>query len=1154
MIEPTFPYPDFDQLGRKKLSVRQQFINSTRTKDMYKNTFNRAAPVMGRLKKLLLIINSAICRINEAQRRKWIMRINITTILMVIALAQLSAKGFGQKITLNTNQMPVEKILQSIRDQSGYRIFYDSKDLNDQKITIKVKDAPVEDAIKTLTYRLEMDYKIVKNTIVLTKKDPSVLDKLIARFQAIDIRGKILDEKGEPLAGATVAIKGSGRSVKTNEKGAFYLQNVGVKDKLVISYLGYQTREVDAAADMGSLTLNVAEKGLEEVIVNKGYYTENQRLSTGSVGKITGEVINQQPVTNVLGALIGRVPGLEITQTGGIPGAGFKVRIRGQNSIAAGNEPLYIIDGVPFSSASLGDQTVSPMFPVISETVSPLNSLSPSDISSVEVLKDADATAIYGSRGANGVILITTRKGQAGKTRYNLNLNSGFSQVGHMPKMLKTPEYLQMRREALANDGIAEPGAADFDLNGTWDQDRYTDWQKELIGGKAETFNLQGSVSGGSERTQFFVKGGFQKETTVFPGDFHYQRGSALFNLNHRSQDDKFHLTLSTNYGTDDNNLMSTDLARAALWIAPNAPKLRNEDGSLNWADGTWNNPLSYTEGKYNGKSLNMTSNLVINYQLLPNLQLKSSLGYSDYRLDEFMISPSTMYDPALGQGSESSAAYANNADRQSWIIEPQINWQKKISAGLLQVLAGTTFQHQSSKKTGLSAFGFPSDNLLYDMSAATTREIGTNATTEYRYQAFFGRINYNWKDKYLLNLTARRDGSSRFGPGNQFSNFGAVGGAWIISEEDFIKEKLPFINYSKLRSSYGVTGNDQIGDYQFLNTYSTDGSNYQNVKSLNPQRLYNRDFGWEINRKLELALELGLFSNVITTSLSWYRNRSSNQLVGIPLSGITGFNSIQANLGAKVQNTGWELELQSKNFDGKKFKWTTAVNLTIPKNKLLAFPGLEGSTYANTYVVGKPLSIVKRFHFTGIDPEKGIYQYQDINGDGIISSPNDAVVIRNLAPHFYGGLNNSLTLGNWQLDIFFQFISKTANTYRYSMGMPGMIGNMPVEVLNRWQAVNVNTKFQRFTTGRDNAVNVAYSKFYNSDAAIEDTYFIRLKNIELAYVLPEPWIKGARCRFLIQAQNLWTLTDYKVADPEIATLQDLPPLRSINLGLQFTF
>jgi len=963
----------------------------------------------------------------------------------------------------------------------------------------------------------------------------------------------IVTDGTSPLPGVTVAIKNKINNVSITDFNGEYSFVVSSNDTLVVSFIGFRKALIPVQGRTKiDIKLQYDTTTLQEVKINAGYYSVKESERTGSIAKITAKDIDKQPVTNILSAMQGRMAGVTITQNTGTPGGGFDVQIRGTNSLRAdGNQPLYIIDGVPYASNSISNNNISSII-IPSSNVSPLSTINPSDIESIEVLKDADATAIYGSRGANGVILINTKKGKEGKTRFTINTNTAVGNVTRFMNLMHTDQYLEMRKEAFVNDGIVKYPAAAYDINGTWDQSRYTDWQKELIGGTAQINDGQISVNSGSPQTQFLLSGNYHNETTVFPGDYKYKRGGANFNLNHQSADNNFKINLSASYSSQNNNLPATDFTREARSLSPNAPSLYDAFGNLNWENGTFNNPLRNLEAVYKANTANLIANTILSYQIIPELEIKTNIGFSNLHYDETRTSPSTIYNPSLGLGSESSSLFVNNSKRESWIIEPQLNWNKKIGHGKIEFLAGATFQQQKTAQLVQEADGFASNSLIYDLASATYLYVFTNQQTQYKYQAFFGRVNFNWKDRYILNFTGRRDGSSRFGPGNQFANFGAIGAAWLFSKEPSLENKI--LSFGKLRASYGTTGNDQIGDYNFLDTYSSAGNNYQGTVGLQPNRLYNANFGWETNKKMEIALELGFIQDRIFLTTAYYRNRSSNQLVGVPLPGTTGFNSILANLNATVENTGLELTIRTVNIEKQNFKWTTNLNLTVPKNNLIAFPQLENSTYVNQYVIGKSINIQKVYNYIGLNTQTGIYQFEDVNKDGKISSPDDRQTVKDFSPKFYGGLQNQFNLKRWQLDFLFQYV-KQENWNSISMlGLPGGMSNKTEEVLNRWQNPGDTSPYQMYSSGTNSLATTANNLYSNSNAAITDASYLRLKNISISYNLPENSLKNLKCRISLQGQNILTFTSYKGADPEFIVSGFLPPLKIYALGLQLIF
>lgn len=1096
------------------------------------NTFNIGIPIRIPFKLLLIM--------------------KLTTFILMIALAQVSAATFAQKLTYSRQGTTLQEIFKQIKVQTGYNVLYAPDQIDaSRKVNVNFNKSDLQNVLKILLDPEKQEFSIVDRDILIKVKAPSFLDKIVNRFAAIDVRGRVLDENNLPLLGATITAKGSGHWVTTNQDGEFYLTNIDEKAIIVVSYMGYETLELKAKRNLGNVVLKSSDAKLEEVIVNAGYYTVKDSQRTGSISRITSEDIEKQPVTNVLAAMQGRMAGVNIVQSTGIPGAGFKIEIRGRNSLREdGNSPLYIIDGMPFPTQRLDFLS----YGVLMGGADPLEGINPADIESIEVLKDADATAIYGSRGANGVVLITTKKGKAGKTSYTLNAYTGLGKVPRKMDLVNTQQYLDMRREGFANDGLSTASLeyeSAYDVNGTWDPNRYTDWQKELIGGLSNMHNIQLSVSGGNNNTQFLLSGGRSGETTVFPGDFGYKKSSGHLNISHTSDDGKFNAVFSGSYAASKNNQPYSDLTYSAMLLAPNAPALFKEDGTLNWEPG-FENPVAALVSTYLNKNNVLTSSATIAYKPFPGLELKGVFGFLDKRQDESNASPHTKYNPSYGFDSSSGSSYSiNNGINQSWNIEPQLSWFKQFGRGKLNLLLGSTFQEVKTTLLGNSGYGFSSNNLITNLTSASAVYVN-NSETNYRHNAVFFRANYEWDEKYIVNITGRRDGSSRFGPGKRFGNFGAIGAAWLFGKEKFVNDLLPLLSFGKFRASMGTTGNDQISDYQFLDTYSSAGNSYQGVVGLDATRLFNPDFSWESNKKLEFAMDLGFFNDRIFFTAAYFRNRSSNQLVGTPLPGITGFSALTANFDATVQNTGVELELRTNNFSKGKFRWLSSFNISIPRNKLVSFPGLESSTYADTYVIGQPLSIRKVYEFTGIDPQNGNYTYKDANGDGRITYEYDKQSIVDLGSSYFGSITNQISYGSFELDVMFQLEKRDG--LDYWPNIPGNWGSQLTSALNRWQKKGDIATYQKYTTGYDAAAINAAFRYGGSDGGFADASYIRLKNISLAYTINKNWLKAGQLRIYLQAQNLFTITGFDGLDPETQTVVVLPPLRVITAGIKLNY
>jgi TonB-linked SusC/RagA family outer membrane protein len=1100
---------------------------------------------------------------------KILLVVKLTAIILLVACLQVSARGYGQRVTLRVQHASLETVLAEIQKQTGFNFIYAKVELESAKpVDLDVKDVDLRQVLvqcfkdQPLAYTIEDQYVVVK-------KRPLLLTSAEAQQAAPpgEVHGRVTDSAGNPLEAVNVQLKGTKRGVVTGKSGEFVIKDVPTNGELIISMVGYESKVVSLKGRQEiTITLRTAVVSMVDAVVNKGYYSTTERVNTGDVTTVSGETINEQPVSDPILALEGRVPGLYIQQSSGVPGAYSTIMLRGQNFIHNNNssyyndnDPLYIVDGVPYSSTTMtseaiGGGVLGPPSNGPGSGMSPFNFLNPADIESISVLKDADATAIYGSRGANGVILITTKKGRAGITKFDVNVYSGTGQVTKTFDFLNTQQYLQMRRQAFQNDGLPVPSITtnpndnNYDIDGVWDTTRYTNWQKALIDNGARFTNAQTTVSGGNTNTQFAIAGGYGNQGTLYPGNYSDQKGSARVNLTHQSNNQRFHVQLSADYVNDNSNLPWSDFTPNST-LAPDAPAIYNPNGAINWqplnGTNTWNNPLAATVEKAKAITDNLISNLTLGYELFPGLHVKSSFGYTHTQMNQTLIYPLSAYPPQYSTISSIRSLGLSTSDNKTWIIEPQVNYQRSIASGHLDVLIGSTFQQNNSTSTATIASGYVTDALIPNPLAASTFQIAGYIYTLYRYNAAYGRVNYNWHDKYLLNLTGNRDGSSRFGPGRQFGNFGAIGAGWIFSTEHFVQDNLPFLSFGKLRASYGTTGSDQISDYQFMSTYSSSSSTYQGITGLYPTQLTNPNYGWEEVKKLEGGLDLGFWKDRIFVNVSYYRNRTNNQLINYPLPHFTGFSSVVANSLANIQNTGYEFTLSTVNIKTRQLTWTSAVNLSFPNNKLLSYPDLASSPYAYSYVVGKSLSIRELYHYTGLSPQTGLYTFETKNANGLPSWPQDLFVTKPVTQQYHGGFQNSIIYRGFKLDVFFEFVKQLGSNYLADFPPPGYVNyNQPAIVLKHPNL---------FTTSYGTNAGNTESYLQQSDATISDASFIRLKNVALSYQIPVDWQKRMHlqmARLYLQIQNLLTITRYQGLDPETGGL-NLPPLRMITAGVQ---
>lgn len=1093
----------------------------------------------------------------------------LTTVILIASIMQVSALSYGQSITLNTRNTPFEKILDEIRKQSGYDFLYNQQLIHKAKpVSINVKNASIQQVLDKCFNDQPLTYKIENKTVLLREKTASFIDKIAQILQAdstFDITGRVLNEQKEPFIGATVSVlfKDGGRVTGVTTGDGRFRFSAEKGSILTLSYVGYETKRIKIVkGSLGDIILQSKMDSLKEVSIVIGYGTTTQRLNTGNVAVVTSEDIEKQPVSNVLQALQGMVPGLVVTQTNGFSSTPFNVKIRGQNNLASsGNigvnnnsEPLYIIDGVPVLSSIGPSQRNTGInqngFDGPTSGQSPLFGLNPSDVESISILKDADATAIYGARGANGVILITTKKGKAGRTTIDANVYSGLSLQTKKLDLMDTQQYLEMRKRAFSNDHTTPEAYNGYDLL-YWDQNRYTDWQKEFLS-TAHTTDAQLSLSGGDAQTTFRLSGGFNRQTPPFKGDYKEQRASGSLNLTNASFNHKLVTTALVNFSSTNNNLPGTD-PTSLMFLAPNAPSLFDDQGNLNFAGWRTAGGLPYNavslRRAYSADTKNLIANLTLKYEILPGLDLNSSFGYTISRQNQLQTSPSGSFDPASGIGRQSNFGENNS---KTWIIEPSATWNKTFGKHTLQLLLGTTFQSGEVDGNNIVASGFTSDAALANLSAASGFSI-LNNYAKTNFESVYSRVNYNYDDKYIINLNGRRDASSRFAGGNQFGNFGSIGAAWIFTNEGLLKDHLKFLSSGKIRASYGLVGGDGLGDYQYLSSFSSGTDSYQDSPVFKLNRLANDQFSWTTNKKAEAALALGFLNGRINTDMAYYRNRSGNQLVSYPLPATAGFSSVVANLPATVQNSGWELTLSSENIVTQNFRWSSNFNISQNKNKLLEFPDLENSAYRGLYAIGRSINSLGMRHYTGVDPATGYYTFADTNGDGTVDQfGNTDNIYKDNTPSYFGGLTNNFQYKNFQLSFFFMF-TKQKGVLRLSNIVPGSLAQGLSNQLVLDQQSSGKPPLENLTA---ESYRLDLANYYSSDAVWVDASYIRLQNLAISYNLPKSIIRRAKLqslRFYFQGQNLITITGYRGTDPASPGSFSLAPRKIITTGLQIT-
>ena len=1108
--------------------------------------------------------------------KKALMIMKCIIVLFFSTLMSVSAASLAQQVTISVKNAPLEQVLDQFRQQSGYNIVYSSDVLDKAgRITIDLKNTNIEDALKQALAGQPLLYEIDGKTILIKEKqEVTILDKLKSalNLDKIDVTGRVLDENGAPLAAATVSVKDGKVSTITDIQGLFTLKDVYPNATIIITNIGYDKKELKANPNLGIIKMTPATSKLDEVVV-EAYGQTSQRLSLGDITTVSAKSIGNQPVNNPLLALQGQVPGLEITPSTFLPGSGITVLIQGQNSVQAGSDPLYVIDGVPYPS-----QMISGIPDILGGTGAtgqrnsgnPLSYINPHDIESISILKDGDATSLYGSRAANGAIIITTKKGKPGQTQVNFNLENGWGTVPKFLILMNTSQYLQLRHEAFKNDGLT-PSADPADPNYApdllmWDTTRNTNWQKVLFGNTAHYTNYDASISGGSEQTQFLVSSTYHRETSILPGDFANESKSVHFNLNSTSLNQKFHFNLLGSYSLNNNRLPS-GISYTDIYTAPDAPPLYNTNGTLNYAPNsagtsTFANPLGpYLYASPQLQVDNLVASGFLSYQLIKGLVVKLNMGYTNMQQNGYQPFPLIQYLPEYRQYIQRSANYSNGYNN-SWLIEPQLHYQRQLGKGKFEALFGGSANQNNNNSQILRGVGYSSDAILQNPSAATNLYSNGTTASQYRYVALLARLNYNWDDRYLFEMTGNRDGSSRFGSENEFADFWSVAGGWLFSNEKFVTNNLSWLSFGKLRTSYGTSGNDQIGDYKFLSSYYpvSQPSPYQGTSGLIVGGIANPFLKWERTNKLEASLDLGFINDRILLSATFYRNRTSNLLLNYNLPVQTGFTFITENLPATIQNGGEEFTLNTLNIKSNNFSWSTSVNLTVPDNKLISFPGIAQSSLSNL-TIGQPFyGTIKVFRFAGMDKSTGQYQFYTKDGS-ITGNPQyvtDQTETVNLNPKFYGGITNTFRYKKIEFSFLFYFKKITGPSSLATLinGLPGYIGspNQPTAVLNRWQHPGDNAPYQLYTTQNFNVYNL-YGYLGNSNAGYSDDSYLRLQNLNISWEVPAFWVNrlGLKAaRLFTHAENLFTITGYKGLDP--TSFGGLATMRVVTLGIHASF
>jgi len=975
------------------------------------------------------------------------------------------------------------------------------------------------------------------------------------------VTGEVSDEKdGSPLGGVSVIVKGTNIGTSTSKDGSFSINVPAGATTLVFSFVDYSSTEVAIGVkSVINVALVSGEKALSEVVV-VGYGTQRKRDLTGSVTQVKTADLQNRPIQGPDQALRGQVAGVTVTQSSGTPGASLNVSIRGTGSINASSQPLYVIDGIPLNMGSYSQIGVG------GQTLNSLADINPNEVESYEVLKDAAAVAIYGSRAANGVVLITTKRGTNKKTKLSVNSYYGIADAYNTIPVLTGPQYVALLQEGVRNRFGATIVPSQLGLAGLNNAPSTypsTNWQ-ELIFRQATIKSTDINAQGGNDKTRFFISGGvFDQNGIVINSNF--KRYNFRINLDNTITD-KLKLTggialsrSESNRLRNDNNIygvVSTAMLLGSHFSAynPNGTYGRDPNASIE-------NPLANAIEVSNAVRNNrVLANIGVDYQLCNNLSFRSqfSVDYLNFREQYYIPSTHLQGAGVRGDGTEGYSQDLN------WINENILTYKKSWNQHDLAFTGVASYQESDFESLLGQAQNFPGDQIRR-ISAGSVRVQASSSGSSWGLVGYIGRVNYAYKGRYLFSASLRRDGSSRFGANRRWGTFPSISGAWRLKEESFLSN-VKALTDLKIRASYGKAGNANIADFASLPLVGA-GANYIQGAGLAPSQLGNPNLGWEEAEQTDIALEFQLF-NKINVIAEYYVKNTNNLLLAKPLVGSSGFTSVTENVG-KLQNKGVEISVNGDLIRKKDFSWSTNFNVTFPDNKVIKlFDGVPfAAGFASWVQEGQDLGSFRGFVVKGIfqnaaqiaaaptqsaATSPGDVQFEDLNKDGRITS-DDQRIIGSAVPDWFGGFTNDIRYKKFSMNVFIQFVQGNDvynNTRAFSEGMNSVFGQA-ASTVNRWTPTNPSTTMPRAVFGDPNNNRRVSTRW------LEDGSFVRLKNIVLSYTV-------GKSRLFIQAENLKTWTKYKGFDPEVSTFSitntapgtdflTYPQARTFSFGVNVT-
>lgn len=1113
---------------------------------------------------------------------KTLLVMKLITILLFVVCLQVQARSLGQTVTLSVKEVPLTQVLTEIEKQSGYQFFYKDNFIDPTaKVSVQLKNAPLNDALLAVLKDKSLSFEIVRNTIVIREKKQATQTLLAAYLPPQVVEGIVKSATGKPLMG--VVVKAPRVAVLTDKDGHFSIR-AAEKEVLVFSYIGYKTREVIVGSNtVLSITLEEAPQELSDMVV-VGYGTVKRKDLTGSVASVNTEEIKNVPFTSLDQALTGKAAGVQVIQADGSPGGVAKIRIRGGTSLMGGNDPLYIIDGVQMyienryveNSAEMvnpierfgSDNSSSTVSGSFARGLNSLAGLNISDIESIDILKDASATAIYGSRAANGVVIITTKKGKTNqKPVLEANYYTGLSRAIKQP-LLNATEYLAVMKEAAQNlnnelsaHGLpANTRATQILTNPDFLGTANTDWMS-LVMRNGINHNADISIRGGGSGSRYYTSLAYTKQNgTVVGTDFSRVAGKMSLNNEITS---KLNVNANLDYGFTKNNITNGMYAQAMY--APPTIAPYKADGTVNTflastlggADYQgYQNPLALLDGVNEAKNTTLIGSLTAEYSLLKELVFRSvvSVNYNNYHQLNYVPSTAVIAVSSGVGSSNFGTGSQTQTETVNTFYENTVTWDKQFNHNhRLNVLAGTSWQKFRTNSFSASGQTYPDDKFLTNLSSAAVPLSVGGTSSQNSLLSFYVRANYALKERYLFTFTGRSDASSKFPSNNRVGYFPSGGVAWRISQESFMAN-VHWLNELKLRASAGLTGTQNIADYLFYTLYSP--LSYGGTNALVPTQLGNDQIKWEQTRQLDLGLDFELFGSRLRGGVGYYDKHTKGNLLTVPVATSTSFSNVVTNY-ATISNKGLEIDLRGDFIKRKNFQWTGAINISANRSKVMDinsdFSNPNGSTSLTNMIVrnGEPLGLFYGAQFTGLiqnqkqlDDYKKAYTYYNyfqpylnigdpmykLNATGTGFAKD---VIGNAQPTFYGGYTNTFTYKGLSLITLFTF--SQGGDILYLADVQNMMvnngTNKGTAILNHYSATNTGSNRPRLIQGYN-------ATAYNASNNVYDGSFIKMKTITLSYQLPAAVASRLHLRMAslyATATNVFTITHYPGPDPEVS-------------------